>query len=391
MKLLSTLLCAAIVPLTATATMAVAARTPPATTTVPTSASAAGAGSFARTSMPQQVLPGSVLVVRRETLRHVTGTGARKVETARRNHSDQQFFAISRTGGNDVPEAALRAYRAAATSMSKTTPGCGIGWTMLAAIGRVESDHGRYGGSTLGTDGVSRPAIVGPRLDGAGPFAAIPDSENGRLDGDRLWDRAVGPMQFLPSTWRAVARDGDGDGKTSPNDLDDAALGAAVYLCGAGNLSGQSGMGRAAFRYNQSDYYVALVLAYERGYRTGVFVIPADPAVEADAEQRAARHAKRRAARLARHAAHQLEQKAKAKAEAKTKAKTKTKTRAAAKPKVKNVAKPAAHPVSKPAPKPAPKPVPKATPKPAPAPVAKPTVPPAPSPSPSPPSISPSP
>ena len=181
--------------------------------------------------------------------------------------SDQQFFQISSTGSNDVPSAALAAYKHAASVMAKEQPGCQIPWTLLAAIGRVESNHGRFGGAQLGSDGVSRPAILGPQLDGAGAFAAIPDSDGGTLDGDKVWDRAVGQMQFLPSTWRSIARDGDGNGTKDPNDIDDAALGAAVYLCGAGgSLANPAGMARAAFRYNHSDYYVQLVLSFQNGY-----------------------------------------------------------------------------------------------------------------------------
>ena len=83
--------------------------------------------------------------------------------------------------------------------MATADPDCEISWTLLAAIGRVESNHGRFGGAQLGSDGVSRPEIRGPQLDGAGPFAAIPDSDNGVLDRDKVWDRAVGQMQFLPA------------------------------------------------------------------------------------------------------------------------------------------------------------------------------------------------
>ena len=303
MKTTTALLCASIITVSVT-TVAVAA-SPPAPTVELTAAAARGAAFVPETSVQEVVMPGTVLVARQDTLLRVVGAAHRSKPKPRRSRSDEQFFAISSTGSNDVPDAALRAYRKAAATMATTSPGCGIPWTMLAAIGRVESNHGRYGGSQLGSDGVSRPAIVGPRLDGAGPFAAIPDSEGGRLDGDKLWDRAVGPMQFLPTTWRSVGRDGDGDGVANPNDLDDAALGSAVYLCGAGDLSEESGRARAAFRYNQSDYYVALVLAYERGYSTGVFAIPSAPAPSEDdlaaekAQARKDRKAKRRAAKQA--------------------------------------------------------------------------------------------
>jgi membrane-bound lytic murein transglycosylase B len=216
----------------------------------------------------QQVLPGTVLAAR--------GTGAHP--ESRGTRSDHQFFEISSTGSNDVPEAALRAYHHAEKVMATTDPGCDISWTLLAAIGRVESNHGRFGGAQLGSDGISRPEIRGPQLNGAGAFAAIKDSDHGVLDHDLLWDRAVGQMQFLPQTWNAVARDGDGDGKLNPDDIDDSALGAAVYLCGAGgSLANPAGVARAAFRYNHSDYYVRLVMSFQSGYQTGVFAVPSPP------------------------------------------------------------------------------------------------------------------
>ncbi len=236
-------------------------------TAVPIQESGSDLGFYWQLTTPQVVKPGSYLLALAE--KHPGSEGTR---------SDQQFFQISSTGSNDVPSAALAAYRRAATTMAKVDPGCQISWTLLAAIGRVESNHGRFGGAQLGADGVSRPAIRGPQLDGAGAFAAIADSDNGVMDGDKVWDRAVGQMQFLPSTWRSVGRDGDGNGTKDPNDIDDAALGAAVYLCGAGgSLANPEGMARAAFRYNHSDYYVQLVLSFQNGYTTGVFAVPSPP------------------------------------------------------------------------------------------------------------------
>ncbi|MBV9830742.1 MAG: lytic transglycosylase domain-containing protein, partial [Marmoricola sp.] len=215
----------------------------------------------------QVVMPGAYLQALSVT--HPGSTGTR---------SDEQFFQISSTGSNDVPSAALRAYKHAADVMAHDDPGCQIPWTLLAAIGRVESNHGRFGGAQLGSDGESRPAILGPVLDGTGAFAAIKDTDHGTMDGNKVWDRAVGQMQFLPSTWLSVARDGDGNGTKDPNNINDAALGAAVYLCGVGgSLANPTGMARAAFRYNHSDYYVQLVLSFQNGYDTGVFSVPSPP------------------------------------------------------------------------------------------------------------------
>ncbi len=301
-------------------------------------------GFYWQLTTPQVIAPGDRLLAR--------GT---KKPVARGTRSDKQFFEISRTGDNDVPEAALRAYRRAEKVMATADPDCDISWTFLAAIGRVESDHGRYGGAQLSSDAVSRPKIIGPRLDGAGPFAAIRDSEKGAMDGDKLWDRAVGQMQFLPTTWRSVARDGDGDGVRNPHDLDDSALSAAVYLCGAGgSLADVAGRARAAFRYNHSDYYVALVQSFETGFRTGAFVLPSPPPPPATEKP-----ARAQAAKAGQKKPGLAENDRKKKIQAKGK-----RPAAAPKPATPPVPKPSATatPSSKPTPKPSPTPSPKPTP-----------------------------
>ncbi len=178
-------------------------------------------------------------------------------------------------GAHDIPATAVAAYQRAAAVLAEVDPACRLPWTLLAAIGRVESDHGRYAGAALGTDGVSEPLIIGVPLNGVGPVAAIRDTDEGTFDRDTVWDRAVGPMQFIPSTWAVAGVDGDGDGKRSPNDIDDAALAAAVYLCaGTANLQAPDRMSEAIHRYNNSDSYTALVMAYEQSYRTGDFTVP---------------------------------------------------------------------------------------------------------------------
>ncbi|MGO2634339.1 MAG: lytic murein transglycosylase [Galactobacter sp.] len=81
-----------------------------------------------------------------------------------------------------------------------------------------------------------RPGIYGIALNGGDKVAAIPDTDQGKLDGDTKWDRAVGPMQFIPSTWASVKQDGNGDGMVDVQQIDDAALSAGIYLCDAGAI-----------------------------------------------------------------------------------------------------------------------------------------------------------
>lgn len=183
---------------------------------------------------------------------------------------------VSPTAAGDIPVVALRAYQRAAAVMAGTDPACKLPWSLLAAIGRVESDHGRFGGSRLGVDGVDRPAVLGPVLDGRGQVAAIRDTDNGALDHNRTWDRAVGPMQIIPSTWRLVAVDGDGDGVRNPQDIYDATLAAGVYLCySADHLDTAAGLQQAVWHYNPSSRYVATVLALQRAYAGGGYALPA--------------------------------------------------------------------------------------------------------------------
>ncbi len=179
---------------------------------------------------------------------------------------------IAGLAADGIPKVALNAYRVAAARIDTSLPTCGIDWSLIAAIGRVESDHGQFGGATLGLDGTSAPKIIGPALNGQG-FAFIHDTDHGVFDGDPVYDRAIGPMQFIPSTWISYAVDGNGDGTGSPFDINDAALAAAHYLCVAGgDLRSAAGQQRAVLAYNDSNAYLAQVLALARGYATGTQV-----------------------------------------------------------------------------------------------------------------------
>jgi len=108
----------------------------------------------------------------------------------------------------DIPATVLDAYRHARDLINTAQPGCHLPLELLEAIGRVETGHAR--GGQVDKFGTTLTPILGPVLDGNG-FAAIPDTDGGRFDGDHTWDRAVGPMQFIPGTWAGWFADGNGD------------------------------------------------------------------------------------------------------------------------------------------------------------------------------------
>jgi hypothetical protein len=156
-----------------------------------------------------------------------------------------------------IPEVALQAYAYAEITARRSQPGCNLTWTTLAGIGKIESDHGRAQGAKLGQDGKALPSIVGPPLDGQGGRKAIQDTDGGQLDTDRSWDRAVGPMQFIPATWKQYAVDADNDGVADINDIDDASLAAANYLCASNrDLATPDGWKAAIASYNAVDIYL---------------------------------------------------------------------------------------------------------------------------------------
>ena len=180
---------------------------------------------------------------------------------------------VSSATPSDIPAAALTAYQRAEAVIASADEGCHLSWQLIAAIGRVESDHGRFGGNVLDDDGLARPGIYGVPLDGTRRTREITDTDAGRYDRDSTYDRAVGPMQFIPSTWAVVGVDGDSDGKRDPQDIDDAALASAVYLCsGEEDLSGEAGQRAAVHRYNHSNDYVDLVLSIMTAYLDGDYL-----------------------------------------------------------------------------------------------------------------------
>lgn len=168
-------------------------------------------------------------------------------------------------GPGGVPGAAMAAYRRAEHTLATSTPGCRLSWTTLAALGRAASGHAR--GGQLDEHGRTLGRFLGPRLDGSPGLPRIPDTDHGQLDGDPHWDRAVGPLQIIPSTWLRYAADGDGDGQADPNDMSDAALIAGRYLCaGDVDLTVPEQQTAAFQRVNRSDSYVTAVRAFAADY-----------------------------------------------------------------------------------------------------------------------------
>jgi len=166
---------------------------------------------------------------------------------------------------------ALDAYFNAEAWMNESQPECGITWQTIGAIGLVESRHGTHLGNRLLPDGRTQFQIVGAMLDGGvegdatDAVATVTDTDGGVYDGDPTHDRAVGPMQFIPETWRQWSVDADGDGRRDPNDMDDAAVATARYLCANGSVRSRPAWNAAILTYNQSSSYVESIrAAYHR-------------------------------------------------------------------------------------------------------------------------------
>ena len=176
-------------------------------------------------------------------------------------------------GSTGIPVTVLAAYRKAEANLAAAKPSCHLPWWVLAGIGRIESGHAS--GGRVDANGTTRGRIVGIALDGSVPGTAVVlDTDGGKWDGDPVYDRAVGPMQFLPGSWRAWGKDGNGDGVADPNNVVDAATGAGYLLCSAGDLADPGTLSRAILGYNHSAAYVASVLRWGAAYRDGVTPSP---------------------------------------------------------------------------------------------------------------------
>ena len=169
------------------------------------------------------------------------------------------------------PPSSRRTSRPSRPSRART-PAASCPWQLLAAIGKVESGQAR--GGQVDANGTTLSPILGPVLNGVG-FANISDTDNGAYDGDATHDRAVGPMQFIPSTWAKWGQDANGDGRRDPNNIYDAALAAGRYLCADGrDLAVKADLDRAILGYNHSQEYLRTVLSWFEYYKRGTHEVP---------------------------------------------------------------------------------------------------------------------
>ncbi|HZQ31243.1 MAG TPA: lytic murein transglycosylase [Mycobacterium sp.] len=179
-------------------------------------------------------------------------------------------WAAARAPALGIPVTALEAYAYAAKVAQVENPSCHLAWTTLAGIGLVESHHGTYRGATIAPNGDVTPPIRGVRLDGSDGNLEIAGDNAVTMDDDSSYARAMGPMQFIPETWRLYGVDANNDGVISPDNIDDAALSAAGYLCWRGrDLATPEGWMRALRAYNLSDQYARAVRDWATAYAEG--------------------------------------------------------------------------------------------------------------------------
>jgi len=186
------------------------------------------------------------------------------LNAAGRTSNQLSEWAAPIAADTSISEAAVRAYGNAELIAAQSWPECHLSWGTLAGIGYVETRHGTYTGALFNArkiddNGYVLPAIIGVPLDGSPGFAEIKDTDQGKMDGDKEYDRAVGPMQFIPTSWERYGRDANGDGVADPNQIDDAALAAANLLCDGRDLATAEGWTRAIGSYNSSDEYLVNV------------------------------------------------------------------------------------------------------------------------------------
>lgn len=178
------------------------------------------------------------------------------------------------SGALGIPPVVFSAYLAAEAEAPSIAAECRVDWPVIAGIWKVESAHATMGGRRVDSDGQVTPPLYGVTLDGSTPGTrVVPDTDQGVLDGDPVWDRAIGPAQFLPGSWRSYGRDGNDDGIADAQNVYDAALSTVAYLClrTPGDYTNPTDLARALYGYNNSTEYVETVASWIDYYRAFAF------------------------------------------------------------------------------------------------------------------------
>lgn len=186
----------------------------------------------------------------------------------------------------DIPARAAQAYGLAEMWLASEVPGCTMTWAMIAGIGRTESKHGSSHGARIKKNGQVSPRIIGPVLDGGKGTAHVRDTDDGELDDDKKYDRAVGPLQFIPQTWERLSGRAGNDGKDAdPHNIDDAAVTAGRLLCRFGDMSTKKGWWKAVLAYNRSVTYAQAVYSGADAYARASKKAAAKPSTSATARK----------------------------------------------------------------------------------------------------------
>src|SRR4051812_6712262 len=172
-------------------------------------------------------------------------------------------FAPSQAALADVPPLYLQTYQAAGAAY-------GVGWEYLAAIGEVETDHGRSTAPSVRRGTNAFGCCAGPMQ-----MCVIDGCAGGG-------PRALGVREALAGTWKTVGVDGNGDGEKNPWDPQDAIPGAARLLNDAGAPGDYR---RAIFAYNQASWYVEEVIALAERYRGAAQAPGGAPAGSANSQR----------------------------------------------------------------------------------------------------------
>jgi hypothetical protein len=184
--------------------------------------------------------------------------GAVSTNTRGWSHASQ---AAARAGASGIRPELVDAYT---TAVALAPARCHLSVSLLAAIGQVES--GNLANRSVDANHRVVPALLGPVLNGKG-VQPIADTDDGRWDQDPVWDRALGPLQLIPASWRVVGLDMDGDGLRDPQNVYDAAGAAMTYLCASGrDLATAKGLNEAVLAYNHSYRYLHLVLGWKTDF-----------------------------------------------------------------------------------------------------------------------------